>query len=372
MKPRTCLLAVPLPILLLSTPALPAQQVLDWGDFELCNDCELEVTELVRLGDAEGPGIIEGSGRLVTWDRELGYLLYPVNGAYIKVFGHDGTFQRKIGREGDGPGEFRGILDVDVVDGRIVVLDWMRGRIFVLSPTGEYITGHLYLYRPGRFTPVGDGKIVVTSSNWRSRVVENPLQMIDLASGETTLEFGAVNAGEQKTDVEVLFGGQEQGSVLNRSGSVWWASSPLPAVQEWSLEGEQLRVIEGELPWFRAITEFPDRRREPPSTSWRGVGLDGEDNLWMLVSAADPEWDEIEMIPGPEGPELPPGRGDDYRDTRIDVFNLREQRHLGSHVWDATGMTFMEHGGEPAVSVLEYDDAMVPQIVVYRVRVRER
>ena len=35
-------------------------------------------------------------------------------------------------------------------------------------------------------------------------------------------------------------------------------------------------------------------------------------------------------------------------------------------------MTFMEHEGEPAVSVLEYDDAMVPQIVVYGVRVRER
>lgn len=104
MNPRTTFFTLPLAFLL-STPALPAQQVLNWGDFELCNDCELEVTELVRLGDAEGPGIIEGSARLVTWDRELGYLLYPGVGAYIKVFGHDGTFQRKIGREGDGPGD---------------------------------------------------------------------------------------------------------------------------------------------------------------------------------------------------------------------------------------------------------------------------
>lgn len=370
MKSRTPLLA--LPLLLLTPPTLPAQEVLNWGDFELCDDCGLEVTELVRLGDGDGPGIIEGSGRLVVWNRDLGYLVHAVGGAYIKVFGHDGTFQRKIGREGDGPGEFRGIIDVDVVDGRIVVLDPMRGRIFVLSPTGEYISGHLYEYRPGRFTPVGDGRIVVTSSNWRSRVVEHPLQLIDVASGATTLEFGAVNAGERKTDVELRFGGQEAGSVLSRSGTVWWASRPRPAVQEWSLEGEQLRVIDGELPWFPAITEFPDRRREPPATRLRGVALDGNENLWLLVETADPEWDEIEMIPGPEGPELPPGRGDDYRDNRIDVFSLRERRHLGRHVWDATGFTLMEHGGEPAVSVLEYSDAMVPQIVVYRVRVKER
>ena len=370
MKSRTPLLF--LPFLFLAAPALRAQEVLNWDDFELCNDCEIEVTELVRLGDADGPGIIEGIARSVTWDRELGYLVYPVTGAYIKVFGHDGTFQRKIGREGDGPGEFRGIIDVDVVDGRIVVLDWMRGHIFILSPTGEYITGHLYKYRPGEFTRAGDGRIVVTSSNWRSRVVENPLQLIDLASGATTLEFGAVNAGDRKTDVELLFGGQEQGSVLSRSGTVWWASSPRPSVQEWSLEGEQLRLIEGDLPWFPAITEFPDRRREPPAARWYGVALDGKDNLWMLAQTPDPEWDEIEMLPGPEGPELPPGRRDDYQDTRIDVFSLQERRHLGRHVWDAAVMDLIDHGGEPAVSVLEYDDAMVPQIVVYGVRVKER
>ena len=187
MRPGTLLFILSLPFVVLAAPALRAQEVLNWGDFELCDDCGIEITELVRLGDADGPGIIEGTGRSVVRDRELGYLVYAVGGTYIKVFGHDGTFQRKIGREGDGPGEFRGIIDVDVVDGRIVVLDPMRGHIFVLSPTGEYIGGHLYEYRPGRFTPVGDGRIVVTSSNWRSRVVEHPLQMIDVASGVTVL-----------------------------------------------------------------------------------------------------------------------------------------------------------------------------------------
>ena len=124
-------------LLLFPTPALPAQEVLDWHDFALCNDCELEVNELVRLGDADGPGIIEGDMMLAAWDEELGYLLFPRGGTGIKIFDHDGTFMREIGREGDGPGEFRSMYDVDVIDGRIVVLDGTKGAVVILSSAGE-------------------------------------------------------------------------------------------------------------------------------------------------------------------------------------------------------------------------------------------
>ena len=85
----------------MAAPALPAQEVLNWGDFELCNDCELEVTELVRLGDADGPGIIEGADVRVVWDEELGYLHFLRLGTRIKIFDHDGTFLREIGGEGN-------------------------------------------------------------------------------------------------------------------------------------------------------------------------------------------------------------------------------------------------------------------------------
>lgn len=79
--------------LLLTAPALRAQEVLNWGDFELCDDCGIEIAELVRLGGGDGPGIIEGSGRLVVWNRDLGYLVHAVGGTYIKVFAHDGPLR---------------------------------------------------------------------------------------------------------------------------------------------------------------------------------------------------------------------------------------------------------------------------------------
>ncbi|MDE2794503.1 MAG: 6-bladed beta-propeller [Gemmatimonadota bacterium] len=143
-------------ILLLAAPTLLAQEVLNWHDFELCDDCELEVSELVRLGDADGPGIIESDMMLAAWGEELGYLLSPLGGTGIKIFDHDGTFIREIGGEGDGPGEFRSIYDLDVIDGRIVVLDGTKSAVVILSPEGEYITQHplpgrrtVYARRPG-------------------------------------------------------------------------------------------------------------------------------------------------------------------------------------------------------------------------------
>ncbi len=362
-------LLVPTALFLHTAPALPAQEVLNWGDFELCNECELEVTELVRLGDADGPGIIEGENVRVVWDEEIGYLHFLSLGTRIKIFDHDGTFLREIGGRGDGPGEFREIGYVAVIDGHIVVFDMVKSAFVILSPAGEYIAQHSYrLPEVGPITPVGQDRIVVTATTWRARVIEHPLHLVDLSSGAVTLRFGAENAGAEVTGLQWNFGKSVAGSVVSRPGTVWWGWIATPAVQEWSVEGELLRDFDGDLPWFPEIHEPPDWAREPPETLLRRLALDGDDNLWMLIRTADPEWDEVPMVQARGGPYPAPGTEDDYHDIRLDVFDLREQRHLGSHVWDSYATALLDRGGEPAVYVLEYGRALVPQVVVYGVR----
>ncbi len=88
----------------------------------------------------------------------------------------------------------------------------------------------------------------------------------------------------------------------------------------------------------------------------------------MTVMTADPEWDEVPLVQTRIGFAISPGHDDDYFDTRLDVFNLRERRHLGRYVWDPLAVNLLDRGGVPAVYLLEYDNAMVPQIVVYGVR----
>ena len=366
-------LLIPVPFLLLPASALPAQEVLNWDDFELCEDCELEVTELVRLGDADGPGVIEGENVRVVWDEELGYLHFLLADTRIKIFDHDGTFLREIGGEGDGPGEFRTIGDVDVIDGRIAVLDRAKSAVVILSPAGEYITQHRHrLNDVAPFTPVGQGRIVIPSTNWRTRVIEHPLHLMDLSSGAPTVHFGAANAGAEVTGLQWNFGKRVAESVMSRPGTMWWGWIATPAVQEWSVEGELFRDFDGDLPWFPEIYEAPDRAREPPETLLNGLALDGDDNLWMMIRTADPEWDEVPMLQGPEGLYPAPDTDDDYVDSRLDIFSLGERRHLGRHVWDSRRAKLLDHGRYPAVYDLEYSGAMVPQIVVYGVRAGER
>lgn len=324
------------------------------------------MTELVRLGDRDGPGIIEGDIMLAAWDEELGYLVFPLGGTGIKIFGHDGTFMREVGGEGDGPGEFRSIFDVDVIDGRIVVLDGTKGAVVILSPDGEYVVQHRFGHPElGPSTPVGRGRIIVTATTWRTRVIEHPLHLMDLSSGAVTLQFGAANEGAEVTGLQSSFDKRVVGSVLSRPGTMWWGWIATPAVQEWSVEGEFLRDFEGELPWFPEITEMPDRAKDPPETLLTGLALDPAGNLWMTVNAADPEWNEVPLEQTRIGFQISPGYDDEYFDTRLDVFDLRERRHLGRHVWDPMVVNLLDRGGEPAVYLLEYDNAMVPRIVVY-------
>ncbi|MYI06630.1 MAG: 6-bladed beta-propeller, partial [Gemmatimonadetes bacterium] len=103
------------------TATRPAYEAANWNGFELCADCKLELTEVVRLGDAEGAGAIEGSEPVVTWSARSGYVV--AGPTFLQVFDDDGRFVRRIGRRGEGPGEFTAVADAHVVDDRLVALD---------------------------------------------------------------------------------------------------------------------------------------------------------------------------------------------------------------------------------------------------------
>jgi hypothetical protein len=61
----------------------------------------------------------------------------------VYVFSPDGEFLREIGREGEGPGEFRRPVDLFLTpDGNVAVLQRMPGKIVVLTPDGEPVGDH--------------------------------------------------------------------------------------------------------------------------------------------------------------------------------------------------------------------------------------
>jgi len=121
------------------------QEALEDGVTHLMNPAEPSGTPLVigleelwRIGgdtDAEGEffGVI---GEIDSDDAGNVYLL-DIQLSEVKLFSSDGSYIRTIGREGEGPGEFRRPIDLFLTsDGKAAVLQIMPGKIVLLEPDG--------------------------------------------------------------------------------------------------------------------------------------------------------------------------------------------------------------------------------------------
>lgn len=93
--------------------------------------------ELWRAGGDDDEDVIFGVVREIGVDDQGNVYLLDIQLNQVHVFDKDGNFLRDIGREGEGPGEFRQPSSMFIMpDGRIAVVQMMPGRIILLNPDG--------------------------------------------------------------------------------------------------------------------------------------------------------------------------------------------------------------------------------------------
>ncbi|MCY4400074.1 MAG: 6-bladed beta-propeller [Gemmatimonadetes bacterium] len=142
--------------------------------------------------------MIEEDWTRAVWHGDLGYLLFA--GPNLRLFGSDGSFVKVIGREGEGPGEFRWINEVQVVQTRIAALDFHGHAWSIFDADGSFVRRKSYrgdLGR-GRFAVAGGDTVVLATEverdqlGWLVLMDEDVrddrwrdarLDVIDLASG---------------------------------------------------------------------------------------------------------------------------------------------------------------------------------------------
>ena len=142
-------------------------------------------------------------------------------------------------------------------------------------------------------------------------------------------------------------------------------------MEGWTTTGEQRLVVVGELSWFEPVTGA--RRDGSPPNYIDGFGLDGDGRFWLLTRVADPDWREVR----PQGAEALVSRRDydQYWDTRVDVYDVGTERHLGTLRWNEAGagtIGLVRVEGEFMLSKVVYTDDVVPRIALYRVDFRPR
>lgn len=350
-----CLLALP--------QRIPAQRVVDLARVEECRECTIDLTEIVRLGDVDGPGIVEGA-TIVRWDSKRSqWVTFEFGRTRVKRYDSDGTFLSAFGREGDGPGEFRRISDLAVTDdGRLIILDSRRRRWLTFDATGRLLTESPLGLAVGRFFHVGGDTVVLASIDRQPQSVGYPFHVIDTSIGQTLYHFGSASGdfSVARPYAQLVLMGRVMGP-----RSTWRGRLDRLHLEEWNLEGHAIRQVVGEIPWLRDTPEPGG----PPSQLLE-FAVDRNGILWIVSSFPDPDWRDVRRM-GIEGAVRSEDAGR-FWDYRLDALDLENKQHLGSYRSPDEAPRLIEFEGRVAISLLQYDEALNPEVVIYDLRPRGR
>ena len=239
----------------------------------------------------------------------------------IRVFAPDGALLRRIGREGQGPGEFLSLYSLAWVGDTLLALDFGNGRIGELSPQGEWLGTRP---APGRVSgPASMLRLYAVSD---TQVYQWSIKQVDGQVRRTWVEQGIDGVGEewvQQTPTapepttvvcdrpdgaisffDVPFGGKMLEHPAG-AGDTWVAWSPDYQLALVAPDGDTLRLVErawDPLPildaeWDSATVEFEDFREEWPDagcrpsapprpemkTALRNLLVDTEGRLWVEI-----------------------------------------------------------------------------------------
>ncbi len=281
-----------------------------------CEACEIVAVPLLTFGDAEGPGMLEANYNVVSLDRQGRYFVTGGPSPYFWVFDSSGEVATRLGRRGEGPGEFTMItgLAIDEADS-VFVIDPMRVRVSVYTPNLEFTRTFPLSFRPdGPQLLLGEWLLVNTPFR-RGDLVGLPFHLLD-RSGTMTRSFGSVGGGDDLTIDRYI----RDGRVLARSDSTsfWAARTNQYLIERWTVDGRLIETLHREPPWFPVWWESKLDAETPPVPRITAIEQAG-DTLWVLTSVAGEEWRSgVE----PDGEFYRVADRDVYRSSVVEAIDL--------------------------------------------------
>lgn len=226
--------------------------------------------------------------------------------------GREGEELAAFGREGDGPGEFRGLrLVARVSPDRLGVVDGRLNRLTIFNATGDRVSEVAlppgYLADGIREATVFGFDIDMTAFSPGDSILPRIYSEVDINSGEVTWKRGGMN-GIADTECD----GLQNGVPRPGAGYVFWAcrrelvflddrdadattlvTSPayqeiLPSARDVEAFAEGLRRLRGRMPMPRSAAEpYVERFREEPRRWFnvpRALVFDSKDRLWVATT----------------------------------------------------------------------------------------
>jgi hypothetical protein len=114
----------------------------------------------IRPADAAAPAVYFSRPVSITFDPANIFVL-DARDNEVKVFFKDGSFRFSFGTKGQGPGEFNGPSDMDILGDKIYIADGQNRRVQVVNKKGGYLSGFNTGFFPWRILALGQEHVVV-------------------------------------------------------------------------------------------------------------------------------------------------------------------------------------------------------------------
>ncbi|MFQ5705602.1 MAG: hypothetical protein ACE5HT_16485, partial [Gemmatimonadales bacterium] len=341
------------------------------ADAIACSACTIDFDLVVRLGSVDGPGAITSTPIRAHRDRRGNFIVVQSDGEPVKVFGPTGAFLLNIGREGSGPGEYRGVTNAIPIDGDSTVLfDVGLGRATVFDKNFRAVRSVRLPASLGSAVLIDWPRVVANGSAMTSEAIGLPLHLLDLsASAVRMLEsFGSNGELRPGDGVRLLR------RLAPSAGDVVWSAPVLEyLIEEWGTDGSWHRSWRRSPEWFDGVSSgssgLPNR---PPPPHLTALDVDGRGRVWTFVAVASPHWKAAwKDVVIPASGELRQSKGPSPANlfqTMVEVIDTATDSVVTRTKWERVVVATL-HDGTVATYTVDADG--YPYVEIWKVRLRE-
>lgn len=272
-----------------------AQEVHHVPDRPRCAECRIALTEVRAIGTADGPGMIDwrGGQAFAALDSRGRVYLRGNFSTRIKVYDGEGRYLTTIGREGEGPGEFKGVNGIAVGPAdSLHVFDALTMRLSVFGPDHQFARSVQVEIQASGFDPLivpwDPGHYFMTSHMRTADLIGWPIHRVR-RDGRRVESFGS-KTGEFRPSEPYsglrIIGDAGGGSLWSARLAHYTVERVLPGVTR------PLEEVHRESDWFPEPGPEDlqlDHGRERPHPMVVSVREEGG-LLWILTWVADSEW----------------------------------------------------------------------------------
>lgn len=309
-----------------TTVSLDSTELIVRDSLPLCPTCSIDTIPIVHFGSGRDPFLIERLPVAVTDSRGTIYAApIDVTGQNVLVFNADGTQRGALGRQGDGPGEYRRVISIAVGPGDSIYVVHDGGRVSVFSPSGATVRSmQTTVYGMRDVAAYANGTMLIAGTSLSALGSGLPLHRLN-SRGEQLRSFGSRAHQFPRDDHRLV--------ALAPDGTAWAIEPRTFRLERTDTTGRIVQIIGAEIAQFgipamtdatveaflavmrdaKSVGRVKDRTPEMVSRASKpkyspivplitDLDVDSEGLIWTTIRLPADNWQDIpvEYAPGEE------------------------------------------------------------------------